>query len=190
MAITLTLATFLGLLGFATWIVGNLLQMQGVGTIGAVLVVGLGAAVTGGGLEYAVGETQVETEQPAGTETVDTERFQAEPGTFQQLNEERLVEDSETVEWYNSSNDAWRTLVRGDDYEMDYRGGEVLVRESAAPAAGDDMRIGYNYTQTETVTEITQETQPWEPPSGLPLGYLLMLLGSLLMFRSLNILET
>ena len=95
MAITLTLATFLGLLGFATWIVGNLLQMQGVGTIGAVLVVGLGAAVTGGGLEYVVGETQTETEQPAGIETVDTERFQAEPGTFQQLNEERLVEDSE-----------------------------------------------------------------------------------------------
>lgn len=52
----LTVAVFLSAFGFATWILGTLFQMQGIGVIGAVIVVGVGAMTTAGGLEYKDGE--------------------------------------------------------------------------------------------------------------------------------------
>jgi len=45
------------LLGFGTWVAGIALDFGGIATIGATLVIGVGAMFTATGLEYKVGET-------------------------------------------------------------------------------------------------------------------------------------
>lgn len=45
-------------LGFLTFVVGQVFDMAGVAVIGAVLIVGVGAMVTGTGLEYRDGKTE------------------------------------------------------------------------------------------------------------------------------------
>jgi hypothetical protein len=57
----LTTAAFLSALGFVTFLVGHLYSYQGIATIGAVLIVGLGAGVMVGGLEVESGQQRVET---------------------------------------------------------------------------------------------------------------------------------
>lgn len=56
----LTTAAFLTLLGMGTWIVGHLYGYQGIATIGAVIMVGVGAAAMIDGLETESGEERVE----------------------------------------------------------------------------------------------------------------------------------
>lgn len=68
-------ATVLALIGFATWLIGLLLDYRGVAVIGAVIVVGVGAAVTeDGGLTQKTGE--IETTAPDNTTEVE---YQYEP---------------------------------------------------------------------------------------------------------------
>jgi hypothetical protein len=57
----LTTAAFLSALGFVTFLVGHLYGYQGIATIGAVLIVGLGGGVMVGGLEVESGQERVET---------------------------------------------------------------------------------------------------------------------------------
>lgn len=52
----ITIALFLSAIGFAAFVVGNVLDWTGVATIGAVLILGVGAAITTQGLSYASGE--------------------------------------------------------------------------------------------------------------------------------------
>ena len=47
----LTTAAFLSILGFLAWVLGHVYSYQGIATLGAVLMVGVGAAVMVGGLE-------------------------------------------------------------------------------------------------------------------------------------------
>jgi len=56
-SVTLSVASFLTAVGFVAWLVGETLNYQGIAVIGATLVVGLGAAITTGGLQYQTGET-------------------------------------------------------------------------------------------------------------------------------------
>lgn len=71
-------AAFLSVLGTGTWLIGELMDYQGIATIGAVLMVGLGAAAMVDGLEVETGEievedgstTEIETQhEPVGTTT-------------------------------------------------------------------------------------------------------------------------
>ena len=64
----LTTAAFLSILGFLAWVLGHVYSYQGIATLGAVLVVGVGAAVMVGGLETPVGEERVETTEVNTTE--------------------------------------------------------------------------------------------------------------------------
>jgi hypothetical protein len=57
----LTTAAFLSILGFTAWVLGHVYSYQGIATLGAVLMVGVGAAVMVGGLETPAGEERVET---------------------------------------------------------------------------------------------------------------------------------
>ena len=56
----LTTAAFLSILGFLAWVLGHVYSYQGIATLGAVLMVGVGAAVMVGGLETAAGEERVQ----------------------------------------------------------------------------------------------------------------------------------
>ena len=56
----LTTAAFLSILGFLAWVLGHVYSYQGIATLGAVLVVGVGAAVMVGGLETPAGEERVQ----------------------------------------------------------------------------------------------------------------------------------
>jgi len=58
--VILSTAAFLSALGFVTFLVGHLYSYQGIATIGAVLIVGLGAGVMVGGLEVESGQQRVE----------------------------------------------------------------------------------------------------------------------------------
>jgi len=55
-----TLAGFLTALGFVMWIVGSVSEYVGIAMIGAAIIIGTGAMVTDGGLEYQTGETRIE----------------------------------------------------------------------------------------------------------------------------------
>jgi len=57
----LTTAAFLSILGLVAWVLGHVYSYQGIATLGAVLVVGVGAAVMVGGLEIPAGEERIET---------------------------------------------------------------------------------------------------------------------------------
>lgn len=54
----LTVASALISLGFVTWILGSIFEYHGVATIGAVVIVGVGAMVANGGLEFKTGEIE------------------------------------------------------------------------------------------------------------------------------------
>lgn len=54
----LPVAVFLSTLGFAAWIIGAVIDDPGLAVIGGVLVVGVGAMITTGSLEYRSGETE------------------------------------------------------------------------------------------------------------------------------------
>ncbi len=54
----LTVASALTTLGFATWILGSIFEYHGVATVGAVIIVGVGAMVSNEGLEVKTGEVQ------------------------------------------------------------------------------------------------------------------------------------
>ena len=56
----LTTAAFLSILGLTAWVLGHVYSYQGIATLGAVLVVGVGAAAMVGGLETPAGEERVE----------------------------------------------------------------------------------------------------------------------------------
>ena len=66
----LTTAAFLTLLGMSTWVLGHVFEYQGIATLGAVLMVGVGAAVMVDGIETATGEQRVEVDNT--TTTVET----------------------------------------------------------------------------------------------------------------------
>lgn len=53
----LSAAAFIVVLGLGVWVLGHYFSYTGVAVIGAVLVLGVGAMVTLGGVEYAAGET-------------------------------------------------------------------------------------------------------------------------------------
>jgi len=55
-----TLAGFLTLFGFGMWIVGSVFEYIGIAMIGAAIIIGTGAVVADGGLEYETGETRIE----------------------------------------------------------------------------------------------------------------------------------
>lgn len=75
----LTTAVFLTALGFGAWILGTVWGYQGIAAIGAILIVGVGAAAMIYGLETRTGE--VETQTDANTTAID---YQYEPiGTTQ-----------------------------------------------------------------------------------------------------------
>lgn len=57
----LILAVALSALGFLGWIVGSVFEYPAVAFIGAIFVVGVGAAVMSGGLEHRVGHTETNT---------------------------------------------------------------------------------------------------------------------------------
>lgn len=51
-------AAFLTAVGFITWVAGILLDYQGIATIGAALVIGVGAMIAANGLSYQSGEVR------------------------------------------------------------------------------------------------------------------------------------
>jgi hypothetical protein len=70
--IVTTLALLLAL-GFAAFVLGNVLGYQGIAMIGAVLIVGAGAAVADGGIETKSGVT---VETTSANTTVETYQYQ------------------------------------------------------------------------------------------------------------------
>jgi len=58
----ITTAAFLSILGLVTWVLGHTYGYQGIATLGAVLMVGVGAAVMVTGLEVEAGEERVEVD--------------------------------------------------------------------------------------------------------------------------------
>lgn len=66
-------AAFLTALGFAAWILGTVFQYRGIAVIGGTIVVGVGAMVTGGSLEYRSGEHLDKTYTKTNNETVNNE---------------------------------------------------------------------------------------------------------------------
>lgn len=66
----LSTAAFLTLLGFVAWILGTIWNYQGIAAIGAVLIVGVGAAAMIDGLETQTGEQRVEDPE-ANTTSID-----------------------------------------------------------------------------------------------------------------------
>lgn len=58
----LTTAAFLSAIGFIAFVLGHVYGYQGIATIGAVLIVGVGTAVMVGGLDVESGEQRVEVD--------------------------------------------------------------------------------------------------------------------------------
>ena len=58
----LTAAVFLTALGFVTFVVGNLLGYQEIALIGAILIFGVGFAVSVDGVSYQSGEVRTEVD--------------------------------------------------------------------------------------------------------------------------------
>lgn len=88
---------------------------------------------------------------------VDNEDWSATLGEAHDLDNPNIVEDSETVEWYNETSGEWETLTQGDDYEIDYEPGEVTILETnnAGVADGDDVRASYTYeASSDTVATV------------------------------------
>lgn len=56
----ITTAAFLSILGLVAWVLGHVYAYQGIATLGAVLMVGVGAGVMVTGLEVEAGEERVE----------------------------------------------------------------------------------------------------------------------------------
>jgi len=68
--VILTTAAFLTLLGMSTWTLGHIFGYQGIATLGAVLMVGVGAAAMIDGLETQTGEERVEVDNTTTVETI------------------------------------------------------------------------------------------------------------------------
>ena len=83
---------------------------------------------------------------------VDEESLTAEIGEWQSLANNNLVEDSETVEYYDDGTDEWVTATEGTDYEINYDDGEVQFLEGGAVSEGDDVRVSYTYEATDSMT--------------------------------------
>jgi len=66
----LTTAAFLTLLGMSTWVLGHVFEYQGIATLGAVVMIGVGAAAMVDGLETETGEERVEVENTTTVETI------------------------------------------------------------------------------------------------------------------------
>lgn len=69
----LKIAVVITALGFTTWILGAVFEYRGMAALGAVLVVGVGAMITVGGLEHRDGEKRVYTYENESNETVKNE---------------------------------------------------------------------------------------------------------------------
>lgn len=74
-------AVYLTLVGFAAWIVGNVMDYQGIAAVGGTIVVVVGASVLTGGLERKVGE--IESTNADNETVVD---FQYEPADLADQN--------------------------------------------------------------------------------------------------------
>ena len=83
---------------------------------------------------------------------VDDESLTAEIGEWQSLAQSNLVEDSETVEYYDNDTDEWVTATEGTDYEINYEDGSVQFLEDGAVSEGDDVRVSYTYEATDNMT--------------------------------------
>jgi hypothetical protein len=78
----LTVSAFLCLIGFVAWTLGIVLEFQGVAAIGAVLVVGVGAAAMVDGLEVRDGQTE-STNSTTNTTTISPDYQEVETmGSF------------------------------------------------------------------------------------------------------------
>jgi len=66
----LTTAAFLTLLGMSTWTLGHIFDYQGIATLGAVLMVGVGAATMIDGLETETGEERVQVDNTTTVEAI------------------------------------------------------------------------------------------------------------------------
>lgn len=84
----LTTALLFSALGFACWVGGVVLDQPEVAVIGGILVVGMGAMVANGGLEYRDG--QIETTDPD-TNTTTVEHTYSTAETPQQLSFAALI---------------------------------------------------------------------------------------------------
>lgn len=67
----LSTAAFLSALGTAMWLIGQLNNYQGIATIGAILMVGVGAAAMVDGIQTESGE--IETELSDGSVEIETQ---------------------------------------------------------------------------------------------------------------------
>lgn len=74
--LTLGTAAFLSALGLVLFLIGKLFQYQGLATIGAVILVGVGVVVATGGLMVQTGEEVVDT---ADGETTDYQYEEFDP---------------------------------------------------------------------------------------------------------------
>ena len=81
-------------------------------------------------------------------QTVEDEELVADPGEWQSLENYNLVEDSETVEWYDEGTDEW-VVLDDTDYEMNYSDGEIQIDETSDVSAGDDVRVSYDWVQVD-----------------------------------------
>jgi len=71
----LTVASALTSLGFVTWILGSIFEYHGIASIGAVILVGVGAMVSNGGLEVKTGEIEMQSDNTTANVSIDHEEI-------------------------------------------------------------------------------------------------------------------
>jgi len=189
-----TIAGFLTALGFGSWIAGIMFRYRGLAVIGGVLVVGVGAMVTTGGLQYETGTAQTAAyESQAVNASVTNETVAADHGTWVPLHHDDQYNQSETVWYFDESlmmNGAWTTAERGEDYEYNHTGGAIQTQSLGGIDDDETIKVSYTYAERSELVATNESTsreyRETDTPTHLPLGVLWMLLGSVFVFRGLN----
>lgn len=105
-----------------------------------------------------------------GSQTVDNATVAVDFNESVDLDGYQIDENSETVEWYNSTSGQWETATSPDDYSMNYEPGTIDFNSSSTNFNdGDDARVSYTYQATTgTTTTIAEQ---------LPMFFALLVLG-------------
>jgi len=87
-----------------------------------------------------------------GVQTVENESVTASNTTYVDMQGFEIKENSETVDWYNSTSGSYETVTEGTDYDMAYENGSIIALDGGTISDGDDLRVTYDYQATDDST--------------------------------------
>ena len=88
------------------------------------------------------------TSSNSGVQTVSNETVTASNSSYVDLTGYNIQENSETVEWFNSTSGSYETVTEGTDYDFAYDNASIIALDGGTISDGDKLRVSYDYQAT------------------------------------------